>query len=86
MDYSAFRALVAEQVNRYVNNEGRYDDDTQLCIDRNTMQVSLADGDEDNPACDYYDIMDLVEMSVMQPGKWMADDDAIDEVAHTYAD
>lgn len=85
MNTSELRKSVAEQVERFVANDGRYDDDTQLRIDRATMTASLTDGEEDNPDCDYYDIMDLVEMSVDVPGTWMPDQEAIDEVAASYA-
>ena len=46
--------------------------------------MDIADPENDLPNCDYYPMMDLVKMSVTEPGKWVPDMDAINEVAAEY--
>ena len=40
--------------------------------------------EDDLPECDYYPVMDLVRGSDTEPGKWIPDMDAIQEVVTEY--
>ena len=40
--------------------------------------------EQDLPECDYYPMMDLVQMSADDDGRWLPDDDAIASVVDEY--
>ena len=74
------RAVVVD----YIEGEESYSDDVQLEIDTTTWAMDIADPENDLPNCDYYPMLDLVKMSVENPGKWEPDEAAIESVAAEY--
>lgn len=75
---------IRRTVEEYIESEQQYDDDVQLQIDRTDFDVTIADPDQDLPECDYYPMMDLVQMSADDDGRWLPDDDAIASVVDEY--
>lgn len=75
-------ATVAE----YIDGEESYGDDVQLQINTENFEVEIADPENDLPDCDYYPMMDLVQMSAKNPGTWEPDADAIESVAAEYVE
>lgn len=84
MDSKEFIKRLRETVEEYIAGEQGYSDDVQLEIDTTTWEMDIADPENDLPNCDYYPIMDLVKMSVDEPGKWEPDESAIESVAAEY--
>ena len=74
------RAIVED----YIAGEESYSDDVQLEINTTDWSMDIADPDNDLPNCDYYPILDLVKMSVTEPGKWEPDESAIESIAAEY--
>lgn len=75
------RAAVLE----YIADEENYTDNVQAQINIETGEVCIADPENEIPGCDYVPIMDLIKMSVDNPGQWLPDEDAIEQVAADYA-
>lgn len=75
---------IRRTVEEYIESEQQYDDDVQLQIDRTDFDVAIADPEQDLPECDYYPMMDLVQMSADDDGRWLPDDDAIASVVDEY--
>lgn len=71
-------------VKEYIAEEEAYTDNVQLQINTLTFEMEIADPENDLPDCDYYPMMDLVRMSVSNPGSWEPDPDAIADVAAEY--
>lgn len=69
----------------YIADEENYTDNVQAQINTETGEVSIADSENEIPGCDYVPIMDLIKMSVDNPGQWLPDEDAIEQVAADYA-
>lgn len=84
MNTEKFIELLTKLVNDYLAEEEAYGDDVQLEINTVNWEMDIADPENDLPNCDYYPMMDLVKMSVTEPGKWVPDMDAINEVAAEY--
>ena len=84
MNTEKFIKLLTKLVNDYLTEEEAYGDDVQLEINTVNWEMDIADPENDLPNCDYYPMMDLVKMSVTEPGKWVPDMDAINEVAAEY--
>ncbi len=84
MNTSDFIQSLTNLVNEYIATEEAYSDDVQLQIDTTNLNMEIADPDNDLPNCDYYPMMDLVRMSVTNPGQWEPDPDAIANVAAEY--
>lgn len=76
---------LTEAVREYIADEETYTDNVQVRINTLTGEVEIADPEDDLPDCDYYPVMDLVRMSVANPGSWEPDTDAIADVAAEYA-
>lgn len=80
----ALRAAVAE----YAAAEESYGDDPYVAVDTTTGEVRLlateevpetdADGEE---GTDYYPLLDLARMDLDNPGRWIADEEAIESIA-----
>ncbi|MDE7411284.1 MAG: hypothetical protein K2M94_04515, partial [Paramuribaculum sp.] len=71
-------------VQEYIDNEDSFCDDVQLAINPSDLSLEIADPDDDLPNLDYYPMMDLISTSTVEPGKWIPDEDAINEVAAAY--
>ena len=84
MNQKEFIKRVRETVEDYIAGEESYSDDVQLEINTTDWSMDIADPENDLPNCDYYPMMDLVKMSVNEPGKWEADEAAIESVAAEY--
>lgn len=75
----ALEAVVAD----YLESELQWGDSPMVEVDPSKFSVRVVT-EEENPELDYYDMMDLLTMSVDNPGQWEADGDAIDSVADSY--
>ena len=84
MNTEEFTKRVREAVEEYIHGEESYSDDVQLEINTTDWSMDIADPENDLPNCDYYPIMDLVKMSVDEPGKWIPDESAIESIASEY--
>lgn len=84
MNKENFRKLLVEAINKYIANEEEYGDNSVVEISPDTLQISLLAEERDEEKYDYYDVMDFLEMSVDNPGKWNVDSDAVEEVVEEY--
>lgn len=71
-------------VEEYIDHEDSYCDDVQLAINPSDFSLEIADPEDDLPNLDYYPMMDLICTSTSEPGKWLPDEDAINEVVSSY--
>lgn len=78
------RAEILGAVNAFIEREEEFSDNVQLQIDTHTLDMTIADPENDLPECDYYPMMDLVQASTEAPGEWVPDMDAIDSVVADY--
>ena len=84
MNTTEFTKRVREIVEEYIDGEEEYSDNVQLEINTTDWSMDIADPENDLPNCDYYPILDLVKMSVANPGKWEPDESAIESIAAEY--
>ena len=84
MDSKEFEKRIKETVEDYIAGEEGYSDDVQLEINTTDWSMDIADPENDLPNCDYYPMMDLVKMSVSEPGRWEPDEAAIESIAAEY--
>ena len=84
MNTKEFTKRLTALVKEYISAEEAYSDDVQLQIDTTNFEMEIADPENDLPNCDYYPMMDLIQMSSKNPGCWEPDHDAIDSVAAEY--
>lgn len=71
----------------YLEAPEAWGDNVQLEVNTADGSVRLNDDedvDEDSETLDYWPVMDLICMSVENPGQWEIDPDALEEVAETY--
>lgn len=88
-DAPSMLEAVISQLNEYLSDEEAYGDNPQLRINLSTLEPSVEPetGDEDaDDASDYYNVMDLLQMSGDGSGKWLVDRDAAGEVVEEYFD
>ena len=84
MDTKNFIKNITAVVEEYIAGEESYSDDVQLEINTVNWEMDIADPENDLPDCDYFPMLDLVKMSVEEPGKWIPDIEAIESVAAEY--
>lgn len=84
MNAEEFTKKVREIVEEYIDGEESYSDNVQLEINTTDWSMDIADPDNDLPNCDYYPMLDLVKMSVTEPGKWEPDEAAIESISAEY--
>lgn len=84
MNHKDFTDRIRETVEDFIAAEESYSDDVQLEINTTDWSMDIADPENDLPNCDYYPIMDLVKMSITDPGKWEPDENAIESIAAEY--
>lgn len=84
MNTKEFTRRLREIVEEYIDAESSYSDDVQLEINTTDWSMDIADPENDLPNCDYYPILDLVKMSVEEPGRWLPDESAIESIAAEY--
>ncbi len=74
---------IFEAVEDFAANDGAYSDNAMLEINPADNSVRIVDEETDHEL-DYYDLMDLVEMSPSEPGRWIPAESFIKEVAASY--
>lgn len=88
-------AQITKAVEEFASNDLAYSDNALVKIDPKARVATLVDPDDDedidamidaDPNNDYVSVMDLVEANPDDPGRWIADADAISEVAAEYQD
>ena len=84
MNTKDFISHIREIVEEFIATEQVYEGDVQLEINTTDWSMDIADPENDLPNCDYYPLMDLVKMSVDEPGKWLPDESAIESIAAEY--
>ena len=84
MNTKEFEKRLREIVEEYIDGEESYSDDVQLEINTTDWSMDIADPENDLPYCDYYPMLDLVKMSLTEPGKWEPDEAAIESIAAEY--
>ena len=84
MNAKEFTKRLREIVEEYIAGEESYSDDVQLEINTTDWSMDIADPENDLPNCDYYPMLDLVKMSLSEPGQWEPDDTAIESIASEY--
>lgn len=75
---------ISALVREYIDNEELYSDNAQLAINPSSLDLEIADAEDDLPELDYYPMMDLVAADTANPGSWVVDEDAIADVAAEY--
>lgn len=78
---------VKKLLKEYLEAPEAWGDNVMIEVDPATMEVRLNDDEEidmENSDKDYWPVMDLLQMSVENPGEWEIDPDALDELAATY--
>lgn len=83
MEKKDIRAKIAALVADYLECDQAWSDSPMIEIDPTTMTMRIVDEEADE-ALDYVDMMDLLHMSVENPGEWEADNEAIDSLAESY--
>lgn len=81
------RKKVTELLKEYLDAPEAWGDNVMIEVDPSTMSVRLNDDenlDMDASQLDYWPVMDLLSMSVENPGEWEIDTDAVDELASSY--
>ncbi|MDE7496925.1 MAG: hypothetical protein K2M67_08775 [Muribaculaceae bacterium] len=72
-------ALVAD----YLECDQAWGDSPMIEIDPSDFSMRITE-EEERPELDYVDMMDLLQMSVTDPGQWEADEEAIAYLADSY--
>lgn len=88
-DAPSMLEAVIIQLNEYLSNEEAYGDNPQLRIDLATLvpTIDAETGEEDSDEkADYYNVIDLLQMSGDGSGKWLVDREAAGEVVEEYFD
>ncbi len=83
-EITEFTDRLRDIIQEYIDHEDSYCDDVQLSIDPSNLSLSIADPEDDLPNLDYYPMMELISTSTSEPGKWLPDEDAINEVISSY--
>ena len=87
------RQQILEAVEAFTSNDLACTDSALIVIDPAGKTASLFDPSDDDDIDaiiendadhDYVDVMDLVEADSANPGQWVADAEAIDELAAQY--
>ena len=77
------KALLEE----YLDAPEAWSDNVMIEVDPYTLDCRLYDEEDSDVEAsdkDYWEVMDLLSMSLDDPGKWEIDPDALDELAETY--
>lgn len=82
MNKAEFISGITEKVNEFISGDEVFGDNAMLRISPDTLELEIADGDEDLPDIDYYSLMDLVEMT--PEGAWKPDSEVIAGIAADY--
>lgn len=71
----------------YLEAPEAWSDNVMIEVNPATGDVRLADVDEEEietSPLDYWSVMDLIQMSVENPGEWVIDKDALAEMLSAY--
>ena len=85
MGSNEFKKSLEGAVVFYIANEEEYGDNSVLEIDPVSLKVNLESEIRDEERYDYYQVMDFLQMSLEEPGKWIVDSEAIEDVVKEYA-
>ncbi len=72
-------------ITEYLEQEEAYGDDAMLVIDPDALTVGLIEeepADAEESPLYYVRVMDLVRMDTDKPGRWLADSEAVAELAN----
>lgn len=83
MELEEIKKRIEEAVADYVECDQAWGDSPMLEINPATMEMQVTDEETDD-SLDYVDMMDLLRMSVSNPGQWEADPEAIASLAESY--
>ncbi len=78
-----FKNHLLELVEDFAQADGAFSDNTLLEVNPKTLSLNIVE-EESNPDYDYYDIMDFIAINPHNPGEWLPDLNAIEEVADEY--
>lgn len=81
---TALEKALTSAIAEYLEQEEAYGDDAMLVIDPDTLTVSLIEeepADAEELPFYYVRVMDLVRMDTDKPGRWLADSEAVAELA-----
>lgn len=85
LNKSDFRDALLDAIDEYIATEQSYDDNARFEIDLSTMEVEIADGEEEDiPGKDTIDAMEMIKMSESEPGRWVADPEAVEALVEEY--
>ncbi len=78
---------VEKLLKEYLEAPEAWSDNVMIEVNPDSKEICLNDDEEvdvDNSALDYWPVMDLLQMSVENPGEWEIDPDAVDEMVESY--
>lgn len=83
MNIEELKQRVLAAVADYIADEEAFDDNAQLRIspEGEVEVVDSAEVPEEDDGNDYYDVMEFVQMSTANPGKWEVDTEAIEALS-----
>lgn len=81
------RETITRLLEEYLEVPEAWGDNVMIEIDPATQEARLSDDEDidmDNSSFDYWPVMDLLQMSVDNPGDWQIAPDAVDELLSNY--
>ncbi len=78
---------VEKLLKEYLEAPEAWSDNVMIEVTPDSKEICLNDDEEvdvDNSALDYWPVMDLLQMSVENPGEWEIDPDAVNEMVESY--
>ncbi|MBD5204053.1 MAG: hypothetical protein HDS82_04160 [Bacteroidales bacterium] len=83
METQELRKKVEDLVAEYIECDQAWGDSPMIEINPSTFEMNIVDEETDD-SLDYVDMMDLLHMSVSNPGAWEADTEAILSLVESY--
>lgn len=74
-------------LSEYLDAPEAWGDNVMVEVNPDSKEMRLVDDEDtdiDNSPLDYWPVMDLLQMSVANPGAWEIDPDAVAELLDTY--
>ncbi|MDE6668387.1 MAG: hypothetical protein K2K26_01740 [Muribaculaceae bacterium] len=84
MSEKKLTAALTSAIAEYLDQEEAYGDDAMLVINPDSLTVDLIEeepADAETSLLYYVRVMDLVRMDTEKPGRWLADSEAVTELA-----
>lgn len=78
---------IMDILNEYLEAPEAWSDNVMIEVDPGTLDCRLFDGEDtdlESSDKDYWEVMDLLSMSVSNPGEWEIDPAAVEEMASEY--